>query len=48
MGPQAEAEAVTGFGVDQFGLSPPFFFKLKHHLDAGEDIYVLDVREPHK
>jgi sulfur-carrier protein adenylyltransferase/sulfurtransferase len=45
--PEPKAESVTGPTV-QNGISQMTPVELKRRLDAGDDLFVLDVREPHE
>jgi sulfur-carrier protein adenylyltransferase/sulfurtransferase len=45
--PEPKANSVTGTQV-QNGISQITPLELKRRLDAGEDLFVLDVREPHE
>jgi molybdopterin/thiamine biosynthesis adenylyltransferase/rhodanese-related sulfurtransferase len=45
--PEPKADSVNGTPV-QNGISQISPIELKRRLDAGEDLFVLDVREPHE
>jgi adenylyltransferase/sulfurtransferase len=43
--PEPAAQAATGASVNEWEITP---VELKKRLDAGEDLFILDVREPNE